>query len=511
MKKLIAIILMLALLLAFAPASTADAGVSATTEPAELETGGTVKLKVTVNNSSGAEPIENIRIKGNGIDHLFSDVTVPAGESKTVSIDLTLTTAQLGTVLTFDISWTVGVDSKPGGGSFTVTVARTNWVNLVFDRSYDKRQTTPGNTITLTYKIQNAGTVAIKKITVTDKEVAGSKKLFDDVTLQPGEEQTATYTYTMGNESVPSEPIIVYTPANSETALTQTLSLVTLGMVNPQVELDVTQEQTAEGVTFTVYITNNGNQRLKYIKVTDELGNRLNEESANLAIGEKLVLTYFIANPESERNVRFNINGEDGTGADFEDKTKSYRIAPYIDPALVGMTVDAVVTEPLTAAGSITVKFTVTNSGQIEMKNLVLREAEYGDIKLLANVAAGSSLTEESPLYIGEPRDLAFTLAAEDPSGNLHEYSVYLTASAAGDGAAPIPTPAVDIEDNVKKAVGATISGTLSTLLLVLAIIAGIAGVALVIVSALERREAREIARRKAAKRRAAQRAAQQR
>ena len=80
----------------------------------------------------------------------------------------------------------------------------------------------------------------------------------------------------------------------------------------------------------------------------------------------------------------------DGVGQQYSDKTESYAVRKYIDPSLIGVNFSAAVVETLNSAGSITVNFTVGNTGSLTMQNLVLRESEYGEIYRLETFEPGT-------------------------------------------------------------------------------------------------------------------------
>ena len=100
------------------------------------------------------------------------------------------------------------------------------------------------------------------------------------------------YVYKMGKSTVTSEPTVTYKDTVTKEEGTASASAITLGMVNSRISVEVIQsEATAAGVTFTLNLTNNGNQKISDIKITDDQGNRVNGDSFALAIGENRQLT----------------------------------------------------------------------------------------------------------------------------------------------------------------------------------------------------------------------------
>ena len=320
--------------------------------------------------------------------------------------------------------------------------------------------------------------------------------MIGDITVEPGTPYVYIHEFTMGSSTVVSAPVVTYTGADGST-VTVTGSEKTLGMVNSKISVSVTQGAASEeGQQFTIALTNNGNQRISKIKVTDELGNAVNSDAISLAIGESRTLTYTVPTTET-RNVVFNISGIDATNTNYSDHTETYVVRKYIDPSLIGISFSAEVASPLDSAGSISLNFTVENTGSMDMQNLKLSESEYGLLYMLESVPRGTQ-TINQKMSVGSPRDLIFKLEIEDPSGNIYTYNAYIKADYVGVEAAPTSTPSVTTEEDVLNEVGGSISSALRTVLIVLIILTVIAGIALIILDHQEKEERKRIARRRA-------------
>ena len=213
--------------------------------------------------------------------------------------------------------------------------------------------------------------------------------MISNITVEPGTPYVYIHEFTMGSSTVVSAPVVTYTGADGST-VTVTGSENTLGMVNSKISVSVTQGAASEeGQQFTIALTNNGNQRISKIKVTDELGNAVNSDAISLAIGESRTLTYTVPTTET-RNVVFNISGIDATNTNYSDHTETYVVRKYIDPSLIGISFSAEVASPLDSAGSISLNFTVENTGSMDMQNLKLSESEYGLLYMLESVPRGT-------------------------------------------------------------------------------------------------------------------------
>lgn len=460
--------------------------------------GGSVQLSISIANDS-SYTMENITITNNGTRFFETNgVTIASGETTTFSQNVSIPAALLGQAIVFDISWTENGEVKVSSAAVTILNSGVNAAEAALSVSVkaSSSQASRGDTITLTYTITNSGVSPVSGISLTDKEIAGRTPMATDITVEPGTPYVFIYEYTMGSSTVVSAPTVSFTGSDG-TTVSVSGSEKTLGMVNSKITVEVTQgAATEEGQTFTILLTNNGNQRISKIKVTDELGNSVNSDAISLAIGESRTLTYTVPTAEA-RNVVFNISGVDATNTNYSDHTKSFAVKEYIDPSLIGISFSAEVASPLDSSGSINLNFVVENTGSIDMQNLTLTENEYGTLYILESVPRGTQ-TINQKMSLGEPRNLAFTLEIEDPSGNVYTYNTYIKADYVGVEAAPSATPMVTTEEDVLNDVGSSISSALRTVLIVLIILTVIAGIALIILDHQEKEERKRIARRRA-------------
>ena len=333
-------------------------------------------------------------------------------------------------------------------------------------------------------------------------------------TIEAGASAEVQYVYKMGKSTVTSEPKVTYKDTVTKEEGTASASAITLGMVNSRISVEVIQsEATAAGVTFTLNLTNNGNQKISDIKITDDQGNRVNGDSFALAIGENRQLTYNVVT-EEERYVTFSITGVTTSGDKYEDKTKSYVVRKYIDPDLLGIQFTAAVTETLNSAGSIGVRFNINNTGTMTMTDLVIsmeeaytdengtEQTKLNEIYRTDVVPTGSFETTQT-VYVGEPRDLTFAVQMNDPAGNPYTYTAHIKAEVLG---VRNVQETDDAQQSAISTLGATvgdsISKALTIALIVLAVLTVISVIAMAVLTSLEKKQRREAARRRAARER---------
>lgn len=519
LKRLLPAAFCLMLLLIFSPAYAAE--VSASVLPATMISPGDGTVTVTIKNTneaaedgSGTE-ITDISILSPIPDMYFDTEgkSIAPGESKSFSGSCYFSEDMLNTSLSFTVSYTEGTKARSKEVSVKVLTAKTSSVTLT--RSASSKQASPGEEITLTYRISNTGDAPVTVTSLVDKEIGGSGSMLKEKrTVEAGSSAEVQYVYKMGKNTVTSEPTVTYKNAVTNEEGTASAAAITLGMINSRISVEVIQgETTAAGTTFTLNLTNNGNQKISDIKITDDQGSRVNGDSFALAIGENRQLTYSVVT-EEERYVTFSITGVTASGDKYEDSTKSYVVRRYIDPDLLGIQFAASVTETLNSAGSIDVRFDINNTGAMTMTDLVISmEEAYTD----ENGAAQTKLTEiyrtdavpsgsfdtTQTVYVGEPRDLTFVVQMNDPAGNPYTYTAHIKAEVLGVRNVQETDDAQQSAINTLGAsVGDSISRALTIALIVLAVLTVISIIAMAVLTALEKKQRREAARRRAARER---------
>lgn len=523
LKRMIPFILALAMIFSMGAAS-ASSSASAAVVPVSMTVAGEGTITVTlVNENTAAEdgsgtPLTDISIYSPMYPEMYfatEGASVPAGESKSFSCKYLFSEEMLDTDIPLAVSWIDGEKAK--GKDLTVKVQRTKTSSVTLTRVASSKQASPGEEITLTYTITNTGLDSVTVTSLVDRAIGGkSSILTEKLTIEGGMKQDIPFVYTMGRNTVESAPVVTYKDNATGEELTAEASAMTLGMVSSKISVEVLQgDATANGVTFTLNLTNNGNQRISGIVITDDLGNRVNSEAFALAVGESRQLTYNVLT-DTERYVVFNISGETASGDDYADKTKSYVVRKYIDPSLLGIDFSASVTETLNSAGSVEVQFNINNTGTMEMKDLVISEVtteidssgseqqKLSELYRVDTLPTGAFSTAVT-IYVGQPRDLTFLVEMKDPAGNPYSYNAYVTAEYLGVGnVEETPDAQQSAINTLGASVGESISRALTIALIVLAVLVVVSVIAMIVLSRLEKKQRREAARRRAARERRA-------
>lgn len=456
-------LVMLSALMPLLASATIDptSHVSISASPSELSQEGDVTVALTLVNTNTAVPIVTAdpnnpdetpipqndgSYSGISITNTFgvafgtSGVSISAGGSYTFTGTMHVTTTMIGTELPFTVSWydNGSVHSE----TVNVIISHADTAYLRVTRTASPASASPGTVINFRYTFVNTGSMKLEEITLVDRYVFGSSttSTLDPFSLDPGQTYVFDYQLYMGSSTIVSTPVVTFRAEGSSTDLVVNVSSLTIGLINSQVSKEVIRgESTPQGVSFTLYITNNGNQRLTGLSVRDELGNSYVSDVFSLAVGETKVVEAFIPNPTSVRYVVFKISGYDYTGTTFSDNTESFIVRPYIDVSLLDMTFIPKVMSALTDDNMIKVEFTLNNTGSLSWYDLSLSESEIEySLHSWNELPAGESAVIELDVPAGGERELTFVLTAKDSSGNEYSYAAYVTASHSG-GADIVP------------------------------------------------------------------------
>ncbi|MCR5809235.1 MAG: hypothetical protein K6G56_06690 [Clostridiales bacterium] len=388
----------------------------------------------------------NITISNSyGVAFQTAGVIIPAGTSKTFTATMNVTDQMIGVDLPFTVTWYEG--ATPVSRTVTCKISRRSASPyLSVTRTATPVNASEGTEVTINYTFTNTGAVTLVNISLVDRNVAGTNRaIFSIASLEPGASREFVYTLTMGQSTIVSSPIVTFRAQGGSTELVNKVPTLTIGLIQSQLTKEIVKsDPTPEGVSFTIYLTNNGNQKLSSLMVTDELGAQLTSKPFSLAVGETKVIEYFVDNPTAVRYVVFNIVGEDYNGTEFRDNTSSYVVRPYIDFSLLGLSFTAVTASSLNQDNMIKIVFNVENTGSLEFFNLIVKEQSLGyELHKWPNLPVGASDKVEVEVNIGEVRDLVFILEAEDSSGNVHQHEAYVNAESIDvSGLVPTQNPA---------------------------------------------------------------------
>ncbi|MBO4562227.1 MAG: hypothetical protein J5772_01290, partial [Clostridia bacterium] len=219
----------------------------------------------------------NISISNSyGVSFNTSGATVPAGSQKSFTASMSVSEGMIGIDIPFTVTW------NDGGTTRSETVScRINRRNvspyLSVSRTASPVNAAEGTEVTFKYTFTNTGAVTLVNIALVDRYVYGSTSpMYKISSLEPGASKEFEYILTMGKNTIVSSPVVTFYAQGGSTQLSNTVSMLTIGLIQSQLTKEIVKgNPTPEGVQFTLYLTNNGNQKLSSLSVTDEKGNKV--------------------------------------------------------------------------------------------------------------------------------------------------------------------------------------------------------------------------------------------
>ncbi len=371
-------------------------------------TGAVVGYSFTVTNTGNVTITDPITVSDNRISNV-SCPALPAGglapnASHVCTANYTVTAADVR--LTSVTNAAVGSSGGVSSPIVTETVPADGEPLLTLDKSLSK-VTNPdgsvdandtfdevGDVLTYSFTVTNDGTIAfVEDVTIEDARLSAPLVCFRssnaDPDLRSGESVTCEGTYTVtqddldagevfnealaqtlfGADDTPviSDPSTVTTPANREPLLTIEKSVATLPVT-----------QINQALTYTLTLTNEGNQTLTNVVATDPLLPNLSCEFASLAPGrvETCSGVYRVTQDDIDAGEIVNtaavkaITPDGNAATDNTSLTTAMpNAAPSLDMTKVGSP------DPFGAVGSaVNYVFTLTNSGNVTLYDLTVTD-----------------------------------------------------------------------------------------------------------------------------------------
>lgn len=465
-----------------------------TATPTELTESGTVNLTFEISNYSIYNLSDISIVCGTAIYDVFRDYIIsPNGSGQATLTGVPILDSQVGREIIFVFSWYQ--NGEPFTKEVPVTINRAADPIITLNRTTSSTMAKQGETIMVNYEIKNTTPFDMTDIMVIDEQISDNP-IFRNETLQAGMTITFQYPYVMGDAAVASSPVATYT-VNGKTKTFSAIDPINLQMI--LVELLVRVEMgtpTLSGVPFTIEVRNSGNQEVSQIQMMDELGTLVNTSAFSLKPGESSTISYLVVPLAAEpvRHVSFTLTGIDAQGTAYTPNLETiYDVFPYVDDSQIVVTAEAVTVVAWTSENNvIQFQLLITNNSVIELKNVVISESVLGAVWTMDTLPSGVSTIDLSAT-LGSPRNLAFTVKADDPTGTTRVIAscslpvAYIESTEE----AVTPTPTISNGNNIF----GSFAGTISGILIALGVLMIAAVIVLLLLSVMERNKSSLILR----------------
>ena len=334
--------------------------------------------------------------------------TLAAGKKATCTASYTVTQANVEAGHVTNVATATGttpndhhVTSQPA--EETVRVRPVPDIRLV-KSVFPARYSAPGEQITYTYAVTNTGNVTLHGITLTDNKLGA---ITCPVTaLPPNESTTCTAEHTTTQADVDAGHI-----TNSATVtghpstgppVTDTDRAVVTAVHLPGIELDKTAFPTefarpGERITYTYLVVNTGNVTLRDVAVHDDRLGRVTCPLSQLAPGASMTCeaVYMVSQADVDAGQVVNaavVTGHPPTGRPVTGGDTAVVTAVHLPGIELDKT--AFPTEFASAGERITYTYLVTNTGNVTLRDVAVRDDRLGSVACpLSQLAPGVSMT----------------------------------------------------------------------------------------------------------------------
>ncbi|MDO4322187.1 MAG: DUF5979 domain-containing protein [Lachnospiraceae bacterium] len=415
--------------------------------------GETIKYEITVTNDGNID-LENVRVEDKLIeDFAWTIDALAVGNSETKSVEYVVTEedAKAGTVL--NVATATAEDPndpdnpptpEPGSDEEPTKYPHIKVKKDVVNRKSEYKL---GDTIEYKLVVTNDGNIDLVNITVTDdhfgEAVEGSKPLPATIeTLAVGESAEFRYTYTIKESDLNEEKTLTNVaaakgedPKDPDNPVEhEDDETITTGGRLPQLKVEKEVIKKAgdkkveyvlgDRIEYKVTVTNTGNVTLTDIKVTDdhfeealEGSGKLPASIAKLAPGESVEFRYSYTVKEKDLGKELSLmkNTAAASGIDPENPDKPVEDGDDEDVVIEKhnphLTVEKVTTstpkngKTYGVGETITYKITVTNDGNMTIKDVVITDALTGNAFTVGTLKPGQTSAAYKAVYVVKEAD----------------------------------------------------------------------------------------------------------
>lgn len=396
--------------------------ISFSVSPAALVEPGAVTLTFTIANTSEYDA-ENVYISSS--DGLRTEPLgqIEAGDSRTFSRAHDVTEAELEAGRITYIFSHDGVAGDPDTVNYTVdcpierAIARGE---VEFTRQFSAAYARPGDVVTITYRVRNAGNVPIADLRVDDApgEFAGRAD-----SLDVGE--TRLFTSRVSVEDVTtSAPRLRYTvPAEGggerEVTLSEARILLADEQLTATLALDRETARVGETVTATLTVMSLGNVSFYDLAVYDESFGGLVADSLEMEPGTQTLTIQRQYPVRGDATYQLRVRALSSSGAVIETLTEpvSLRALPAGSGADISVYAEAVYPQ-IAAAGDVPVDVYILNEGGESARDAVLTEASTGtQLRTFDFLAARFTTHRRVYVPVSQTGELTFSVRYVNAAG----------------------------------------------------------------------------------------------
>ena len=277
--------------------------------------------------------------------------------------------------------------------------------------------------VTVTYEIENTGSVEVTGVTIKENSGISSKSGSIDK-IAAGEKESYTFTTTMGRKDLTSAATITYKAGGKTYTQKVEAAAIKYGEVKLSASLSADKKGGAPGETvkLTLKLKNSGTVDFTNVTVTDaNLGELFRDVTVKAA--ETVTLEKDITITETQ-DIQLTVTAEDATGEPVETATGRVNIIATDPTQQIVLSLEAEADRDVVYQIPGNVRFTITvhNESAVDVPKITIR-AVNTVINSFDVIPAGESRRFTREMAISMPGTFQFTASCQDQLGQTQTFS----------------------------------------------------------------------------------------
>jgi len=385
------------------------------TEPKEI----TVSISVTnVGEGDMPGPVTLYYPSGKQVEE-FGSPTLTLGSSKSWTGTWKVTQAELDAGrITFKIKYSIYNDegelvNKTKNFSKKI-IYKGGAPELTVNRTIKPTTAQQNQEVTVTYDIENTGSVEVTNVTIKENSAVSSKSGTID-SIAAGEKASYTFTTTMKKKDITSAATITYKAGGKSYSQKVEAAVIQYGEVKLSATLSADKKGGAPGETvkLTIKLKNSGTVDFNNVTLTDE---NLGEIASGLTVkaGETVTVDKEVTVTETQ-DVQVSVTAEDATGEPVETATGRISIIATDPTQQIVLSVEASADREVvyTIPGNVRFTITVNNESTVDVSDVTVRAVDTV-INTFETIPAGASRTFTREMAVSMAGTYQFTASCQD-------------------------------------------------------------------------------------------------
>ena len=389
-------------------------------KPDELVEPGDVTLSFTIVNASQLDA-QSVYLSSS--DGLLSEPLgqIAAGDTQIFTRTHSVTQAELDAG---EISYTISHDDpldpeRKVNYSVHASIRQSDRQPQVeFTRQFSSQAFESGDTVTVLYRVRNSSNVAVHSLRVEDAlgDFTGRVELLD-----VGQSRTLVSRVSLTEDAVSAPTLSYAVEALDGQSFSQSLSEATLRLAQPRISARLSADYSPfsrNSAEVVLLLENAGDADYTNLRITDDVYGGVIADEVQLRAGADPVAISCSYPVRGDGSFRWRITGMSETGSRVDFLTDTETLAPRGIDLLSDVQLQATAVTPrIRRSGMVTVQLHIENAGDADVTDLVLSEANLGELRSFAILPADGAIDCAVELDVQESAQYLFHVRYTDAEG----------------------------------------------------------------------------------------------